>query len=80
MNRVVEAVAEKQKALNLNESEMARKLGISRTLWYLLKAGEREPEKSFLGAVAYCFPELQLLVNQELIEIGMKKTTRDGRK
>lgn len=77
VDKVVEAVVKKQRELGLTETDMSKKLGISRPMWYLLKHGVRKPEKDFLGAVSFLFPDLQILVHQELIEIGKIKTAKD---
>lgn len=55
---LVEKLKAKQEECNLNESEFADRLKLSRATWYLIKNGDREPSREFLSAVMREFPEL----------------------
>jgi transcriptional regulator with XRE-family HTH domain len=57
---LVEKIKQCQEAAGLNESEFARKLGMSRANWFLIKKGQRGLSNDFLSAVMGAFPELTL--------------------
>jgi len=65
-DNLIEQIKAKQIELGLSESEFAKKLGISRALWFLIKKGERQPGFKFIQAIIKKFPDLQLAVYQYL--------------
>jgi len=62
MKELVAALIRKQKDLCLSESDFARKLGISRPMWYQIKRGKRQPQLEILKKISNVFPDLQILV------------------
>lgn len=50
----------KAKQGNMSETDFAKTLGMSRTMWALVKNGQREPGLDFLKAIIKAFPDLQL--------------------
>lgn len=56
MDRVVEAVIRKQGSST--NVEIAKKLGITESMWGYLKSGQRQPGKKFYSAVMREYPEL----------------------
>ncbi|MDD5704176.1 MAG: helix-turn-helix transcriptional regulator [Dehalococcoidales bacterium] len=65
---LTEALIKKQEGLGLSDTAFARKLNISRSMWYQVKNGRREPGRDILRKIIKEFPDLQLLVFQYLTE------------
>jgi transcriptional regulator with XRE-family HTH domain len=61
---LIAALAERQAELDLTDHAMARRLGISRSMYGLIIRGERQPGPKALRGIARAFPELwpQLIV------------------
>lgn len=55
MDRVVELLI---KQAGDSDSQLPKRLGISRVMWMYLKSGQRRPGMKFYGAVMREFPEL----------------------
>jgi transcriptional regulator with XRE-family HTH domain len=70
MTDLIETAQSKQKALNLNESQFCRRLGISRIYWKQIKNGERQPGAKFLKGLTQAFPELTLPILEYLAGNG----------
>ncbi|MFA5377213.1 MAG: helix-turn-helix transcriptional regulator [Dehalococcoidia bacterium] len=62
MSAIVGQLRTKQAELQLSETAFAKKLGVSRTMWYLIKSDKRTPGLSFLASAMRAFPELTLEV------------------
>ncbi len=56
--KLLSLLMEKQRGENLNDTEFANKLGISRSLWRQTRTGEREINQTLLAAVMKVYPEL----------------------
>jgi transcriptional regulator with XRE-family HTH domain len=65
-----EILMQRQESLGLNESEFAEHLGISRSMWWLVKSGQRNPGGKFLRAVMRNLPECRLDVMNYMSEKG----------
>ena len=58
VTQIREKLKAKQEVEGLNDQAFASKLGVSRTLWSLVKSGAREPGMKFVKAVMRTYPEL----------------------
>ena len=65
---LLDALETKQKTEGLSNLMFARKLNISDVFMGMLKSGQREPGKKFLGAVCVEYPDLQLHVVNYLVK------------
>jgi len=67
MSQVIEETLKKQVELGLSDTEFAEHLGISPTMWWYLRTGQRELGKKSYQAIANAFPELIGYINGERI-------------
>ena len=58
VDNLIEKLIKRQQTEDLNDTEFAEKLGISRSLWRQTKFKEREVGQSLLSAVMRVYPEL----------------------
>uniref|UniRef100_A0A6M3KR07 Uncharacterized protein n=1 Tax=viral metagenome TaxID=1070528 RepID=A0A6M3KR07_9ZZZZ len=65
---LVGIIVARQAQLKLGEVEFAKRLGVSRATWFLIKKGERSPGQKFIRGILKAFPELQLHIYQYLSE------------
>lgn len=63
---LIEKIKAKQEERKLTESEFAKRLGMSRANWFLIKKGKRDLGADFLGGVMREFPELTLDIMEHL--------------
>lgn len=55
---LIHSLIEKQRAENLSNAEFARRLGISRALWDLVRTGKRGFGERTLSGIVCAYPEL----------------------
>jgi len=51
MNNLIEAIKQRQRQANLNDTALASLLGVDRSTWSKIKSGKRNPGIKFLRAV-----------------------------
>ena len=51
MNNLIEAIKQRQRQANLNDTALASLLGMDRSTWAKIKSGKRNPGIKFLRAV-----------------------------
>ena len=66
MDKLVTAISDHQKKRQLNDADVAAKLGISRIGWIYIRTGQRKAGIKFIKGVAKNFPELTALLLTEL--------------
>lgn len=55
---LIESLIEKQQAEHLSNTEFARRLGVSRALWDLVRTGKRGFGERMLSGIVHAYPEL----------------------
>ena len=65
---IVDKIRAKQKEANLNDSEFAKKVGISRVSWFYVRSGRNKPTPEFYSKVVRVFPELSRDILNEVTE------------
>lgn len=55
---LIDKIKALQEAEGLSETDFARRLGMSRANWFLIKKGERQLTNKFLSGVMGVFPQL----------------------
>ncbi len=55
---IVQRLLSIQEKQALTDTSLSSQLGISRSLWWLIKTGQRKPGMKFLQAVIQVYPEL----------------------
>ena len=62
MKDLIKAINQYQEKNSMNDGEMAKQLGVTRSLLSLVKRGKREPGVKFIKGVMRTFPEMTLVV------------------
>ncbi len=65
---IVDKIRAKQEQAGLNNTEFAKKIGISRVSWHYICTGRNKPTKEFFAKVVRVFPELSRDILQELTD------------
>lgn len=66
MDKLINAISDLQKKKQLNDADVAEKLGISRIGWLYIRTGQRQAGIKFIKGVAKNYPELTALLLTEL--------------
>lgn len=74
MPDIIMLLIRRQKELNLNNTEFAHLLGISRQLWEMTKKGSRNISTSLLSGVAGSFPDM----DNQILEFLRSNISKGG--
>ena len=68
MNKLVEAVREKQARDKISDMKLSRMLGINQSTWSRIKSGGRKPGIKVVKALAKQFPEFAGVILNQLLD------------